>query len=98
MDLRRDVIRGARWGLHPAAKVEMWGPYEAFYKVNVIGTRNIIQACRETGVQNLVFTSSPSVVAGGKDLCGVDESTPYPKKFHASYPQTKAIAEQEVIA
>lgn len=99
-DLERlkDVIRGARCVFHVAAKVTMWGPYEGFYKTNVLGTRTLIQACREVGVRNLVFTSSPSVVASGKDLCGVDESIPYPKKFHAYYPQTKALAEQEVLA
>jgi nucleoside-diphosphate-sugar epimerase len=29
---------------------------------------------------------------------GVDESVPYPEKYHAHYPKTKAMAEQSVIA
>jgi hypothetical protein len=29
---------------------------------------------------------------------GVDESVPYPARFHAPYPQTKAMAEQAVVA
>ena len=28
---------------------------------------------------------------------GIDESAPYPEKFHAPYPETKALAEQMVL-
>ena len=45
-------------------------------------------------VGKLVFTSSPSVVYGGGDLEGVDESIPYPDHFDAFYPETKAEAER----
>ena len=58
----------------------------------------IIQACRDNGVGRLVYTSSPSVVFDGADMKGVDESAPYPKKFHAHYPETKALAEHHVRA
>jgi nucleoside-diphosphate-sugar epimerase len=83
---------------HTAAKVDMWGPYEDFFKTNVIGTRNIIEACKRAGIRNLVFTSSPSVIHDGNDLEGINEQYPYPKHFDAAYPKTKAIAEQEVCA
>ena len=49
------------------------------------------------GVPRLVYTSTPSVVHSGGDLAGVDESAPYPEKFEAAYPQTKAIAEKAVL-
>lgn len=83
---------------HVAAKVDMWGPYHDFYQANVVGTRNVIQACREVGIQYLIYTSSPSVVADGKDLNGIDESYPIPSQHHADYPATKALAEKEVLA
>jgi len=38
------------------------------------------------------------VVFDGSDMEGVDESVPYPEHFHAYYPQTKAQAEQCVLA
>lgn len=82
---------------HVAAKVSMWGPFEEFFKANVLGTRNVLDACRAQGVRYLIFTSSPSVIADGTNLRGVDESIPYPKRYHAFYPQTKAQAEQEVL-
>jgi len=106
--VRADISTGVEeWGeafqgvdavFHTAAKVEMWGDYDEFFAVNVVGTRNIIQACQIHSVPGLVYTSSPSVVADGTSLRGIDESYPYPKKHAASYPATKAIAEREVLA
>ena len=62
------------------------------------GTENIIAACLKHGVKKLVFTSTPSVVHSGGDLEGVNESAPYPDRFDAPYPATKAIAEKAVLA
>src|SRR4051794_40543978 len=83
---------------HVAAKAGIWGPYSAYYRSNVEGTRNVIAACRACGVRRLVFTSSPSVVFDGRDMEGVDESVPYPRHHDAAYPATKALAEQLVRA
>jgi nucleoside-diphosphate-sugar epimerase len=83
---------------HTAAKVDMWGRYDDFFRTNVVGTRNIIEACKRARVKCLVFTSSPSVVHDGTDLKGIDETYPYPDHFEAFYPQTKAQAEREVRA
>jgi len=82
---------------HTAALAAIWGPRKLFHDINVGGTRNVIDACRNAGVGRLVFTSSPSVVFGDEDLCGVDESQPYPQRFLAHYPETKAEAERLVL-
>ncbi len=83
---------------HVAAKAGVWGSYEEFYQPNVVGTRNIIQACRHCNISKLVYTSSPSVVFDGSDMEGIDESAPYPDHYLSAYPQTKAEAEQLVLA
>ena len=75
----------------------MWGPWDDFYRVNVIGTQNVIAACRANGVPKLVNTSSPSVIFDGSDQEGVDESYPYPDRYESHYPHTKALGEQRVI-
>ncbi len=93
-----EVFNGAQAVFHVAAKVDMWGVYDDFFRINVQGTRNVLSACREAGVPRLIYTSSPSVVADGKDLNGIDESYPYPDHHHAYYPKTKKIAEREVLA
>src|SRR4029077_9223797 len=47
---------------HTAAKAGIWGPYQDYFRANVIGTQNVIDACRRHGIERLVYTSSPSVV------------------------------------
>jgi nucleoside-diphosphate-sugar epimerase len=83
---------------HTAAHVRMWGPREAFVRGNIGATQAVVGACRAAGVGRLVFTSSPSVVATDHDLRGVDESQPYPSRYRAFYPETKAAAERDVLA
>ncbi|MFM9197228.1 MAG: NAD-dependent epimerase/dehydratase family protein [Planctomycetia bacterium] len=83
---------------HTAAHVKMWGPRDAFVRGNLVATENVIAACRAAGVPRLVYTSSPSVVAADHDLRGVDESQPYPARYRALYPETKAAAERAVLA
>jgi len=83
---------------HTAAKVSMWGKFEDFYRTNVEATRTLLKIAQGVGVERFIYTSSPSVIANGSDLCNVDESIPYPDTYEAFYPQTKAEAEREVLA
>lgn len=92
-----EACRGVKGVIHTAALAAMWGRWEDFQATNVVGTENVIGSCIEHGVKRLVYTSSPSVVFGMADLAGVDESQPYPAKFYAYYPQSKAQAEQRVL-
>ncbi len=85
---------------HVAARPGIWGSWESFYQPNVVGTKNVIAACRAQGVQKLVYTSSPSVVfdgANNQPHNGCDESLPYPAHYENFYSQTKAMGEQMVI-
>jgi len=91
------ALRGIDLVFHAAAKTGVWGPYDAYFKTNVTGTLNVINACRENDIQRLVYTGSPSVVFNGRDMEGVDETVPYPEAYTAHYPKTKALAEQAVI-
>ncbi len=97
-----DAVHAACQGVeavfHVAARPGVWGSFESFYQPNVRGTENIIASCIECKVQRLIYTSSPSVVFDGQDMEGVDESVPYPGRYHAHYPHTKALAEQKVLA
>lgn len=95
-----EVVRSAAEGcelvFHVAAKAGIWGRLLDYELANVTGTKNIIRACRDHGIEKLVYTSSPSVVFAGFDQEGVDETEPYPDKYLAHYPRTKAWAEQLV--
>jgi 2-alkyl-3-oxoalkanoate reductase len=90
------AVRGMEIVFHVAAKPGVWGTYEEFYRPNVTGTQNIIDACLKYHVPYLIHTSSPSVVFDGSDMDGVDESIPYPSHYTAHYPKTKAMAEKAV--
>lgn len=83
---------------HVAAKAGIWGSYDDFYRANVTGTANVVAACLKNGIGRLVYTSSPSVVFDGSDVEGGNESLPYPDRYEAYYPATKALAEQFVLA
>jgi nucleoside-diphosphate-sugar epimerase len=84
--------------VHSAGKVGAWGRLEDYYEANVRGTDNVLAACELGKIAKLVFTSSPSVVHNGADLEGVNESAPYASHFSSAYAQTKALAEQRVLA
>ncbi|MGD8367039.1 MAG: NAD-dependent epimerase/dehydratase family protein [Desulfobacterales bacterium] len=88
----RDVV------FHVAARPGVSGPYAQYAAVNVTGTENVLNGCRKHRVARLVYTSSPSVVFDGSDMAGVDESVPYPARYEAAYPETKAMAEKLVVA
>jgi 2-alkyl-3-oxoalkanoate reductase len=93
-----DAVAGCDAVFHTAARVEIWGPYADFHRVNTLGTRHVIAACQAHAVAKLIYTSTPSVVHGGGSVAGVDESAPYPDHYEAHYPATKALAEREVLA
>lgn len=92
------AVAGCDVVFHVAARVGVGGPPGPYRVANVEGTANVVVACRRHGVSGLVFTSSPSVVHGGADLAGADESHPYPRRHLAAYPATKAEAERLVLA
>ena len=93
-----NAATGCETVFHVAAKAGIWGAYQDFYDANVTGTANVLEACRLHCIPRLVHTSSPSVVFDGRDVEGGDESLPYPKRYEAHYPATKALAEQMVLA
>jgi nucleoside-diphosphate-sugar epimerase len=97
----QDVARAARGCdtvFHAAAKAGIWGPEHEYQRINVRGTRNVIEACRAEGVTRIIYTSSPSVVFNGRNMEGADESVPYSPRYEAAYPKTKAQAEQIILA
>jgi len=83
---------------HTAAVAGIWGPWDHFYGINVLGTRHVIEGCRKHGVRQLVYTSSPSVTFDGSAQENVDESVGFASRWLCHYAQTKAEGEQEVLA
>lgn len=68
---------------------------EVCEKVNVDGTRTVVEACVQQGVERLVFTSSAGTVYDGIDLVNVDERMPFPTDPLDAYNETKVSCSAE---
>lgn len=71
-------------------------PSEMF-RVNVDGTRNMIRACRVTGVIRMVHTSSAGTIGEPQGSVGSEE-TIHRGSFNSNYERSKFEAEQVVAA
>ncbi|KAK5616204.1 hypothetical protein CRENBAI_015677 [Crenichthys baileyi] len=74
---------------------------EQVESVNVGGTSNVINVCKERGIPRLVYTSTTNVVFAGKPIVDGDEaSVPYvPSDLHIDhYSRTKAVAERMILS
>ena len=92
------ALRGIDAVIHTAAKAGLSVNYDEYFRANVTGTENVINACLNNGIHKLVFTSSPSVTHSDGDIEGGNESLPYPESYNSPYPKTKALSEQLVMA
>lgn len=84
--------------IHMAAKVSFTGEWSEFVSTNIDGTQNIVAACREHGVRDLVFVSSPSVAHLGTSIAGVGAEVASPELARGFYARSKARAELEALA
>jgi sterol-4alpha-carboxylate 3-dehydrogenase (decarboxylating) len=76
-------------------------PNRILYKVNVEGTKTLIQVAKEVGSRSFVYTSSASVISDAKtDLKNADESFPVilDDQQPEYYVYTKAVAETYVLS
>ncbi|EGC34899.1 3beta-hydroxysteroid dehydrogenase [Dictyostelium purpureum] len=90
------ACKGITTVFHTASPTHGMG-YDIYYSVNVVGTQKLVDACIASGVKQLVYTSSSSVVFNGSDIAGGDETMPYVKKHFDPYNKTKELGEKEVI-
>jgi nucleoside-diphosphate-sugar epimerase len=87
----RVACRGADAVLHLAARVNDFGPREAFWEANVQGTRNLLMAASEASVRRLVFVSSVTVHAFPQ--YGAHEDAPRDRRAFP-YGESKRAAEE----
>lgn len=90
-------LKGMDAVIHVAAMIEMWGDYDLFYQINVVGTRNLVQASEAVGVKRFIYISAAAVVADGNPLEDIDENYQPSRLPVDNYSKTKALAEEEVL-
>jgi len=94
-ELMMDACKDMETVFHCAAFPSPWGNFEKFYRTNVIGTRNVVQACLENKVKRLVHVSTPSIYFDYDSRMNVKEDDPLPEPI-SNYASTKLLAEEEI--
>ena len=90
----KSAFAGAELVFHLAGIVTiMPGMASVLERVNVGGMRNVIAACRASGVRRLVYTSSIHAIAEPPHGTVIDESQPFdPDRVLGDYARSKARA------
>jgi len=96
-DELRNALDGCERVFHLAALFRMWQPDKRQHlRVNVDGTRNVMQAAAEVGVQRLVHTSSAVTIGEGQGQLG-HEGTVRRGYFLSEYEKSKYLGEQVAL-
>ena len=92
------AMADCQWVFHVAAVADSWRQStDLLYRVNVEGTRHVVEAAQRAGVRRLVFTSSVAAMGLPAEGEAVDEGDTFnlpPSRF--PYGHSKMLAEQEV--
>lgn len=96
----RKAMAGCEVVFHVAAHFKLWGNQEIFDRINVEGTRAVVNAAAATtGVRRLVAVSAAAVVMGDPEpMLNVDESLPLQVRAFSPYGSSKAEGERVLLA
>lgn len=89
-----DAAKGCRFVFHCGALVSDWATIEEIKRVNVVGTRNVLEAASVASAERCVHVSTTDVY-GHPGRPGIDENYVW-TGFSNWYSETKRAAEAEV--
>ncbi|AET40561.1 sterol-4-alpha-carboxylate 3-dehydrogenase (decarboxylating) Ecym_6178 [Eremothecium cymbalariae DBVPG len=89
-------LSGVKILIHSASPMH-GNTQEIYDKVNVEGTRNLLDISKKNGINIFIYTSSAGVIFNGQDIRNADETWPIPDIPMDGYNETKAIAEKMVL-
>ncbi|NWG12876.1 MAG: NAD-dependent epimerase/dehydratase family protein [Acidobacteria bacterium] len=89
-------VQGCSRVYHVAADFRLWARNpDEIYHSNVAGTRNLLSACCEAGVEKVVYTSTAGMIGRGNGDSPSDEETPVKlDDMIGHYQRSKFMAEQ----
>jgi len=95
----RTALTGCRQLYHVAAHYALWAKDPAiFYDINVTGTRNLLEAARDVGIERTVYCSTIGAIGLPPDGGLGTEDTPVSlDQMAGHYKRSKYLAEQEVV-
>jgi dihydroflavonol-4-reductase len=93
-----EAFSGQEAVVHAAGLLSLWKKQaDALYRVNVLGTRNVVDACLDAGVRRLLWDGSVGIYGGSVSPTPVDErGAPTSERFHSFHVISMALAEAEV--
>jgi dihydroflavonol-4-reductase len=99
LDSLSRAMSGCDTVFHTAAIVSYWRKdRERMYDTNITGTRNVVAACMEAGIQKLVHTSSVAAIGFPEQGTWADETNSFNwEPYDVGYRISKHRAEQEVL-
>jgi nucleoside-diphosphate-sugar epimerase len=71
------AMRGCSSVVHAAGLVADWGSHADFHEMNVQGTLNVLDACRQNQISHAIVTGSISSYGEENSIAVKDESYPY---------------------
>lgn len=88
----KKAFQGLDLVVHSAALSSVWGAHSHFNEINVVGTKNVIEACKFSGIRKLIYVSSSSVYFDYRDRFDILEisETADPAPSLYSYSKIKA--------
>ena len=92
------AMTGATAVIHLAARVGVTGPWSEYETANLGGTANVVAAARASGVDRLVYVSSPSVAHHGASLIGASAGPADPDRARGNYARSKAYGELTALS
>ncbi len=92
-----EKMRGTQVLFHVAAHYSLYqGDRQQLYQSNVLGTRSVLKAARQAGIERTVYTSSVAAIGVGKSGQIINESHQSPvDQLVGHYKKSKYWAEQE---
>ena len=97
-DSLKRAVNNCKTLFHVAADYRLWIPDpDNMYKTNVDGTRHLIIAATEAGLEKIIYTSSVATLGINKNGTPSDETTPVAvEDMIGHYKRSKFLAEEEV--
>ena len=95
----RRAVKGCDTVFHAAALVSYWKRRrQEMYDINIGGTRAIVSACLELGIERFIHTSSIAAIGFAGNGVLADESTSFNwDRYDVGYRISKYRAEQEIL-
>lgn len=94
-----DALKDATMVVHTAALVSFKSSdAEELYRINVEGTRNIVNTCLSLGIPRLLHISSVAALGRHKNVSDINEDQKWiDSKLNSEYAESKYLAELEVF-